>query len=70
MLFTLAVDGELFEIRPGQYGGTSYDWITGPNKGYGIASSGPPDQPAEEHQREIRGFLAMVDPRTGYIEDA
>ena len=69
VMFTLEVDGERFAIRRAADGGTGYDWLSGPNKGYGFASSGPPDRPVEEHQEHIRVFLAMIDRNTGYIGD-
>jgi hypothetical protein len=69
VLFTLDVDGERFAIRRSGGGGTAYDWVSGPNQGYGFGSSGPPDRPAEEHEESIRAFLAMIDPKTGYIGD-
>jgi hypothetical protein len=68
-LFTLDVDGERFAIRRAGDGGTAYDWLSGPNEGYGFASSGTPDRSMGEHQESIRAFLAMIDPDTGYIED-
>ena len=40
MLFTLDADGERFAIRRAEDGGTAYDWLKGPNKGYGFGSSG------------------------------
>jgi len=67
VLFTLDVDGERFAIRRARDGGTAYDWLSGPNKGYGFGSSGAPDRPVEEHLESIRSFLAMIDPNTGYI---
>jgi len=67
VLFTLDVDGERFAIRRAGDGGTGYDWLSGPNKGYGFVSSGTPDRPVEEHREEICAFLAMIDPNTGYI---
>ena len=69
MLFTLDVDGERFAIGHAEHGGTTYDWLSGPNKGYGFASSGTPNRSVEEHQESIRVFLAMIDPNTGYIGD-
>jgi hypothetical protein len=69
VLFTLEVDGERFAIRQGGYGGTNYDWLSGPNKGYGFASSGTPNRSVEEHEESIRVFLSMIDPNTGYIGD-
>jgi len=69
VLFTLDVDGERFAIGQAGDGGTTYDWLSGPNKGYGFASSGTPNRPVEEHRESIRVFLAMIDPNTGYIGD-
>ena len=36
VLFTLDVDGERFAIRRAADGGTAYDWLNGPNEGYGF----------------------------------
>ncbi|HEV2450945.1 MAG TPA: hypothetical protein VGS62_03365 [Streptosporangiaceae bacterium] len=69
MLFTLDVEGERFAIRRAGEGGTGYDWLSGPNRGYGFGSSGTPDRSMQEHRRSIRVFLAMIDPDTGYIGD-
>ncbi|WP_350275031.1 hypothetical protein [Kribbella sp. HUAS MG21] len=63
----LHVDGEVFEVWSGG-GGTQYDWVSGPNAGYGFAVS-PVAGSDEEHERNIRGFLSMVDPATGYIAE-
>ena len=68
VLFLLDVDSERFAIRRAG-DGTTYDWLSGPNKGYGFGSSGPPNRSAEEHRESIRAFLAMIDPDTGYIGD-
>jgi hypothetical protein len=67
VLLTLDVDGERFAIRRAGDGGTAYDWLSGPNKGYGFGSSATPNRSAEEHRESIRTFLVMIDPRTGYI---
>ena len=67
VLFTLDVDGERFAVRRTGGGGTAYDWLSGPNRDYGFGSSGAPDRPVTDHRESIRGFLAMVDPDTGYI---
>ena len=69
VLFTLDVDGERFAIRRAGDGGTAYDWLSGPNEGYGFGSSGTPDRPVQGHREHIRAFLAMIDPDTGYIGD-
>lgn len=65
----LDVDGEVFELRPGESGGTNYLWSTGPNPEYGFGSSRRLDSSLDEHRNSIRNFLAQVDPTTGYIED-
>jgi len=69
VLFTVDVDGERFAIRRIGGGGTGYDWLSGPNKGYGFASGGTANRSVEEHRESIRVFLAMIDPNTGYIGD-
>jgi hypothetical protein len=69
VLFTLDVEGERFAVRQAGDGGTDYDWLGGPNTGYGFSSSARPNRTVEEHREHIRVFLAMVDPNSGYIED-
>jgi hypothetical protein len=69
VLFTLDVDGEQFAVSRAGHGGTAYDWLSGPNRGYGFGSSGTSNRPVEEHRESIRAFLAMIDPDTGYIGD-
>jgi len=64
----LECDGEVFEVRRDEHGGTSYTWLSGPNPGYGFGMS-PASDDVEQHLRNIRGFLTMIDPRTGYIEE-
>ncbi len=68
---TIHVDGEVFSVTSSEQPNTSdYVWVSGPNPGYGFGMSGPVADPTlEEHRVLIRGFLATVDPRTGYIED-
>ena len=66
---TLDVDGETFALRPNEFGGTDYTWLSGPNPGYGFGVSPTPNLSLAEHMENIRGFLAIVDPTTGYIED-
>ncbi|WP_250006780.1 hypothetical protein [Actinoplanes sp. M2I2] len=65
----LEVDGEVFALRPDEFGGTGYTWLSGPDPGYGFGVSPTPDLPVDEHIENIRGFLALVDPATGHIED-
>lgn len=69
---SVSVDGELFEVvasreRPGHY---HFDWLSGPNKGYGFGSASSDGSAMTERQMEasIQGFLVQVDPETGYIE--
>jgi hypothetical protein len=69
VMLTLDVDGERFAIRQAGDGGTNYDWLSGPDKGYGFASSGTPNRSVEEYREHIRVFLAMIDPYAGYIGD-
>ena len=71
VLCILDVDGERVAIRRDAWGqgGTDYDWLSGPNKGYGFSSSASPNRSMEEHRESIRTFLAMIDPNTGYIGD-
>ena len=64
VMSTLDVDGERFAIRQAGEDGTNYDRLSGPNKGYGFASSGTPNRSVEEHREHIRVFLAMIDPNT------
>ncbi len=66
---TLEVDGEMFALRRNEFNGTDYTWLSGPNPGYGFSTSPTPDLSLDEHTENIRHFLAMVDPSTGYIED-
>jgi hypothetical protein len=66
--FTLEVDGEVFALRPDQQGGTDYTWVSGSKPGYGFSLSPTVDTSLEEHRANIRGFLAMIDPATGYFE--
>ena len=69
VLSILEVDGERFAVRRAGDGGAAYDWLSGPNKGYGFGSSGTPNRSVEEHRESIHAFLAMIDPNTGYIGD-
>lgn len=65
----VTVDGETFAVRRrDDDGSTHYDWISGPNDGYGFSTFGSPE-PLSHDQRlaSIRDFLAGVDPATGYL---
>ena len=68
----VSVDGEDFDVtaapdRPGQY---HYDWVSGPNAGYGFTSASSEGRPSTvaDHEESIRNFLEQVDSETGYIE--
>lgn len=76
----LSCDGETFELRPERSGGTHYTWLSGPNPGYGFtmsaiieatgtAMSSREEPDIEQHETNIRNFLSMIDPKTGYIEN-
>lgn len=68
-LGNFTVDRETFAVRRrDDDGSTHYDWISGPNDGYGFSSfggSGPISH--ERHLAVIRDFLAGIDPATGYL---
>lgn len=66
---TLEVDGQMFALRPNEFGGTDYTWLNGPDPGYGFASSPTANLSIDEHTENIRGFLSIVDPATGHVED-
>lgn len=66
---TLEVDGETFVLNSNEFGGTDYTWLSGPNPGYGFGVSPTPNLSLDEHTENIRSFLDIVDPTTGYIED-
>jgi hypothetical protein len=67
VVFTLEVDGEQFAVRRRGEGDWSYDWLTGPNPGYGFGASGPDVHDRERLRERIREFLRSIDPATGYI---
>jgi hypothetical protein len=67
----LEVDGEVFEVTtrldlPGQ---VDLSWITGPNGGYGFSSRRSSGVHSDaELRNQIRGFLANINPETGYLD--
>lgn len=67
LLYTLDVEGESFTVRSHE-GGTDYDWVSGPNKDYGFGTSAR-NMSEAEHRADIRNFLSMIDPDTGYIAE-
>ncbi|MCU1407142.1 MAG: hypothetical protein JWQ43_3445 [Glaciihabitans sp.] len=68
-LGTITVDGETFAVRRSEDDGSNhYDWISGPNAGYGFSiSRGSEPRTNEQHSVAIHGFLAEIDPATGYL---
>lgn len=67
LLYTLDVEGEDFTVRSHD-GGTDYDWVSGPNEDYGFGT-GARNMSEAEHRADIRNFLTMIDPATGYISE-
>ena len=69
----LMVAGERFRAslrsRRGHLYEYDYTWLTGPNDGYGFTVAGPFEQSEAEHKATIAGFLAEIDPATGYLRD-
>ena len=65
----LHVDGETFRVcRRRKDGSHHYDWISGPNAGYGFSVSGGVGPVShDQHLVVARGFLASIDPETGYL---
>jgi len=68
-LGALVVDGETFAVRRRDDGSIHYDWISGPNDGYGFSVLGATgtERGNEYHVAHIRDFLAGIDPATGYL---
>ena len=71
--YETCVEGETWIVRqrsnePGTY---HFDWVSGPNKNYGFtsASSDGSARTTTELDEEIRQFLRLVDPDTGYMSD-
>jgi hypothetical protein len=69
----LTVGGEQFLVRLRSRHGLlyeyDYDWLSGPNDGYGFGVSGPFQESDDEHRGRIRHFLAEIDPATGYLSE-
>lgn len=70
-LGNFTVDGETFAVRRrDDDGAMHYDWISGPNDGYGFSSSGSSDPLShDQHVDSIRDFLSAIDPATGFFYD-
>lgn len=69
----LAERGERFRVRlrprRGHLYECDYDWLSGPNDGYGLGESGPIERGEAEHRVRIRWFLGEADPATGYLAE-
>lgn len=63
------VEGETFSARKRDDDGSlHYDWVSGPNAGYGFSiSGGPAPRSRGHHVAAIRDFLSAIDPETGYL---
>lgn len=68
-LGSVTLDGETFLVRRrNEDGSHHYDWVSGPNDGYGFSVSGGSEPISRErHEAAIRGFLTSIDPATGYL---
>ena len=65
--FTLEVDGEMFSLRPGDFGGTDYTWLSGPTPGYGFSMSPTPNLSLDEHRVT---FLSVSGRSSGFTPGA
>ena len=81
----LVGDGETFVVSRRGRRTFDYDWVSGPNAGYGysetsmvprdrggsppVSDAHPTERTPEQHEESIRDFLSMIDPETGYIGD-
>jgi hypothetical protein len=69
----LTVDGERFLVALRSHDGTRHEYdyssLSGPNDNNGFMSSGYNVLGEEDHVEAIRGFLAGIDPETGYLAD-
>lgn len=68
-LGSFTVDGEIFLVRRrNEDGSHHYDWVSGPNDGYGFSVSGGSEPISRErHEIAIRDFLRSINPATGYL---
>lgn len=68
-----SVDGETWIVRrrrdePGTY---DFDWVSGPNEGYGFGSSmsGRSELTPAQIEESIQDFMKGIDPATGFLAD-
>lgn len=68
----MVVGGEQFSVseRGGQPGVYDFQWVSGPNEGYGFSSAGYGSGSLTDAELEdaIGNFLSQVDRTTGFIE--
>ncbi len=69
--FRVECEGQIFNVSGGISAQYHYTWTSGPHDGYGFSTASNSETPLtlEDHRRNIREFLAQIDPDTGYIED-
>ncbi|UVY83776.1 hypothetical protein NLU66_16440 [Brachybacterium sp. NBEC-018] len=67
----IEVDGETFIVTRRGRGAYDYEWLSGPNPGYGFSTVGhsAADLVEGDHRDGVRDFLAEIDPATGYLRD-
>ncbi|NAZ74740.1 hypothetical protein GTQ99_04785 [Kineococcus sp. T13] len=68
----MKVDGHdwLVKERPGTAGCYDFDWISGPNPGYGFSlqTSNGISITEADMRRSIASFPAEINPETGYLD--
>ncbi|QKW05813.1 hypothetical protein HUT18_04875 [Streptomyces sp. NA04227] len=66
----LTVDGQRFTVTKRGSGVYDFEWVSGPNPGYGFTTSvhGANRLTEAELEESARDFLSQIDPETGYID--
>lgn len=68
-LFRVVVDGQMFDVTH-DGGSNHFAWVSGPNPGYGFSVGlNGATLTKDEARIQIQGFLASIDPATGYVEE-
>ncbi|ANG84752.1 DJ-1/PfpI family protein [Microbacterium aurantiacum] len=67
--FRVVVDGQVFDVT--HDGGSNHlAWVNAPNPGYGFSVGlNGATLTRDEARIQIQGFLASIDPATGYVEE-